>query len=98
MLFAAGANGLNRPSPADPAAQQFMAEVSRILDEGIARQESNKEMTGKIAHVASVATLPSGSSYRAAGNLAAAAYAVYATTTGQDVARYICMPCMCHIV
>ena len=98
MVFAAGANGLNRPSPADPAAQQFMAEVSRILDEGIARQESNKEMTGKIAHVASVATLPSASSYQAAGNLAAAAYAVYATTTGQDVARYICMPCMCHIV
>ena len=34
-----------------------MAEVNRILDEGSARQETNEEMTGKIAHAVSVSTL-----------------------------------------
>ena len=34
-----------------------MAEVNRILDEGSARQETNEEMTGKIAHAASFSTL-----------------------------------------
>lgn len=50
-----------------PAAQQFLAEVSRILEEGTARQETSQEMTGKIAHAASVTNLPSLGSHPTTG-------------------------------
>ncbi len=46
-------------SSSGPAAQQFIAQVNRILVEGTARQESDQEMTGKIAHAASATNLPS---------------------------------------
>lgn len=46
-------------SSSRPAAQQFIAQVNRILVEGSARQESDQEMTGKIAHAASASNLPS---------------------------------------
>ncbi len=46
-------------SSSGPAAQQFIAQVNRILVEGTARQESDQEMTGKIAHAASASNLPS---------------------------------------
>ena len=46
-------------SSSGPAAQQFIAQVNRILEEGSARQESDQEMTGKIAHAASATNLPS---------------------------------------
>ena len=57
------AGELKRLQSSGPAAQQFLAEVSRILEEGNARQESSEEMTGKIAHAASVNNLPSLSSH-----------------------------------
>ena len=53
------AKQLKRMQSSGPAAQQFLAEVSRILTEGTARQETSQEMTGKIAHAASVTNLPS---------------------------------------
>lgn len=46
-------------SSSGPAAHQFIAQVNRILEEGTARQESDQEMTGKIAHAASASNLPS---------------------------------------
>ncbi|DBA69568.1 TPA: hypothetical protein ACH3X2_012650 [Trebouxia sp. C0005] len=46
-------------SSSGPASQHFIAQVSRILVEGTARQESNQEMTGKIVHAASASNLPS---------------------------------------
>ena len=61
------ADGLKRLTPPGPAAQQFLAEVSRILEEGTARQETNQEMTGKIAHAASVTHLSSLGSQGASG-------------------------------
>lgn len=51
-----------------PAAQQFLAEVSRILEEGTARQETSQEMTGKIAHAASVTNLASLGSHPTSGD------------------------------
>ena len=40
-------------------ASLFMAEVTRILEEGTASHESTQEMTGKIAHAASLTHLSS---------------------------------------
>ena len=56
-VSAASANGMPSLPTSGPARQDFIAEVSRILDEGTARQETNEQMTGKIAHAASVSTL-----------------------------------------
>lgn len=64
-FYAAGQ--LKRLQSSGPAAQQFLAEVSRILEEGTARQETNQEMSGKIAHAASVTNLPSLSSHPNSG-------------------------------
>lgn len=57
------AEDIKRLQSSGPAAQQFLAEVSRILEEGNARQESSQEMTGKIARAASNNNLPSLSSH-----------------------------------
>ncbi|KAL0047223.1 hypothetical protein WJX82_010034 [Trebouxia sp. C0006] len=54
-----GGNTMKSLSSSGPAAQQFIAQVNRILVEGIAGQESDQEMTGKIAHAASATNLPS---------------------------------------
>ncbi|KAL3162493.1 hypothetical protein ABBQ32_010154 [Trebouxia sp. C0010 RCD-2024] len=59
----ASTEDLKRLQSSGPAAQQFLAEVSRILEEGNARQESSQEMTGKIARAASNSNLPSLSSH-----------------------------------
>jgi len=58
-LTAGGGNTSKTLSSSGPAAQHFIAQVNRILVEGIARQESDQEMTGKIAHAASASNLPS---------------------------------------
>ncbi|DBB01174.1 hypothetical protein WJX77_003342 [Trebouxia sp. C0004] len=54
-----GGRTLKSLSSSVPSAQQFIAQVNRILVEGSARQESDQEMTGKIAHAASASNLPS---------------------------------------
>lgn len=41
------------------AASAFMAHVSRILEQGTARNESTEVMTEQIAHAASLTHLPS---------------------------------------
>lgn len=61
------ADGLKRLRSTGPAAQQFLAEVSRILEEGTARQETSQEMTGRIANAASVTHLSSLGSQGASG-------------------------------
>ncbi len=53
------AAGLKRLPSSGPAAQQFIVEVNRILEEGTAQQMTYQEMTGKIARAASVTNLPS---------------------------------------
>lgn len=46
-------------SSSGPAAQQFISEVSRILVEGNALQESDQEMTDRIAHAVSKSNVAS---------------------------------------
>ena len=49
-------------------AWQLVADVSRIVDECSARQETNEEITGKIAHADSVSTLAIGSQHTGSDN------------------------------
>lgn len=74
-------------SSSGPAAQQFISEVSRILEEGNALQESDQEMTDRIAHAVSMSNV---ASHDGTGKSSAALRAGYTmrTYTSDPVALY----------